>query len=298
MGKLICTSNTPFPLEDWADLNPKKIVAGMNCIMVLTEEGEAFQKISRPGLAIREDYWYDLKDIALSKSCEGAAIGLMNDGTCMISKRFLRTFLREQNCRDTDFHHINDTVKSWRNIVQVACSDAFFALDAEGRVHYMSFCRGTDGYYETRFWENVAKIVPGPTQHAIFGITREGRVLCAGRNCTQGPQGGIRGKLAKFENVADIAASGAEGSRVYLVLRDGTLVDPEGRVLRRDCAVQGRCLEGHYWLPAVRLATGSLAPIDWSCTGFLPEISGWAHVQDFALGNQEWDPPFALALTD
>lgn len=301
MSKLVWTPNLPFSPDDWANLNIQKIAAGMNCIMVLTAEGEAFQKIKNPHLGIREDYWYDLKDIALSKTCEGAAIGLMNDGTCMIGKRFLRRFLRDLGSRDSDFHDVNRVVSAWQNIVQVACSDAFFALSAEGRVYYARFTPVTnfyDDYYDARSWENVAKIVAGSTQHALFGITREGRVLCTGHSCIQGPQGDIREKLARFENVADIANSGSEGGRIYLLLRDGSLWDADGNLIRRDCAAEGHCLEGHYWLPAVRLADGSAEPIDWSFTGFLPEISQWPHVRELALGNQDWNPPFALALTD
>ena len=298
MAKLIWTANMPFSMEDWAGLDIQKVAAGAGSVMVLTAGGEAFQKITSRHLAIREDYWYNLKDIALSKIFEGASIGLMNDGTCMIAKRFLRDYLRGQNRRDTDFYDINNTVSSWKDIVQVACSDAYFALSAQGHVYCAAFTPDHGDYFELRSWENVRKIVAGSSQHAIFGITRDGKVLCAGRNCTQGPQGDIRKKLTRFESVVDIINSGSEGGQIYLVLRDGSLCNLDGQVLRRDCATEGQCLEGHYWVPAVRLADGSLTPIDWSFTGFLSEITGWRNVCGFSLGNTGWDPPFALALTD
>ena len=60
--------------------------------------------------------------MALVSGREGAAIGLVEDGTCLIAKRPIRLICED---RWLNFEHINGIVKSWNDLIQVAASDAF-----------------------------------------------------------------------------------------------------------------------------------------------------------------------------
>lgn len=138
MGKLLYTDNIGFLMDDWKRESIKKVYAGTDCIMAITEDGRVLQKTESKEIAARTEYWTRNKQIAISHCCPGIAIGLVSDGTCMISKRPLR--LKEKMlCQSLE--RINEQIKSWNNIVQVAVSDTFFALDSDGRVHYNYYSR-------------------------------------------------------------------------------------------------------------------------------------------------------------
>ena len=63
-----------------------------------------------------------INQIGISKWAEGAAIGLVEDGTCLIAKRPICLICED---RWLNFEHINGIVKSWNDLIQVAASDAF-----------------------------------------------------------------------------------------------------------------------------------------------------------------------------
>lgn len=299
MGKLVYTSNIPFDLRPWAGENVVKVVAGAGCIMALTAQGDARQAITNRRRAIREEYWYDLKDIALSKIIQGMAIGLMRDGTCQIGKRALRDYLGRERYAGQEFDRINGIVKSWKNIVQVACSDCFFALDEAGRVHYVGINHSDVGYLEVKTWENVARVVPYAGSDGVFGITRDGRVMCAGWNATRGPMGDIRGRLAELRDVTDIATAGSEGERILYTRKDGTLWElGQGQVEGVVCAAEHRILEGQMMANLIRRADRTLEVKHYNYCPYLEEVSRWSNVRAMALGDQNDLDVFAVAVVD
>lgn len=122
MSRLLYTNNVLFDMNDWNEKQIKDIFAEKDCIMAITENGETLQKISNQELMSRTQYWTRIKQIGISKWAEGDAIGLVEDGTCLIAKRPIRLVCEE---RRLIFENINDTVKSWKDVVQVAASNAF-----------------------------------------------------------------------------------------------------------------------------------------------------------------------------
>lgn len=299
MGKLVYTSNVPFDLRAWEGENLVKVVAGMGCVMALTAGGKARQRVTSPSCAIREDYWYDLKDIALSKVVPGAAIGLMNDGTCMISKRAMRKFLEGVPQERQKFDRINNAVRGWKNIRQVACSDAFFALDAAGRVQHVCFAGSDQEYRDVLTWENVVRIVPCSTRNGLFGITAEGKVLCAGSNLTRGPMGDLRSRLAALSGVTDIATSGSEGEQVMYTTADGRIFSLRGGQ-QEDffCADTAPVLEGHWLAILNRKADGTVAVDHYNHCPGLEETASWQGVTSMALGDVGYGTTFALGVIE
>lgn len=216
MGKLVYTSGSGYNMSDWMYKPIEKVYAGRDCVMAKTVTGEIIQKVTLPEIAARTEYWTRIKDIAISKFYSGAAIGLVSDGTCMISKRPLR-YAR------LDIDRINSEVKSWKNITQVAASDAFFALDNMGHVHYTGFSAyAQNDYREVTQWQNIVKLVPG-TQSSIFGITSDGKVLAAGGGCLEGPHGNVNKKLNKLNDVIDLFPTGSECETIIFCHSDGSI---------------------------------------------------------------------------
>lgn len=60
--------------------------------------------------------------MALVSGREGAAIGLVEDGTCLIAKRLIRLICED---RWLNFEYINGIVKSWNDLIQVALQMPF-----------------------------------------------------------------------------------------------------------------------------------------------------------------------------
>lgn len=100
MGKLLYTKNIGFDMKDWENLPIKKVFAGTDCIMAVTKDGRTFQKIANPNLASRTQYWTRIEQISVSDYCCGHAIGLVQDGTCMVAKRPLRYLTDKDNFCD------------------------------------------------------------------------------------------------------------------------------------------------------------------------------------------------------
>ncbi len=283
MRKLFYTPNTPFDLHDWEAIPLKQIYAGTNCVMAITENGRVLQKITDPDLAARCEYWTRVTQISISKWAPGFAIGLVEDGTCLISKKAVRA-----RC-DRPFEDVNNAVKSWQNIVQVEVSDAFFALDKDGHVHYTAlddYCQ--KDYAEALSWNKVRRIVTGP-QNSLFGITEDGTVLAAGANCRQN-----QARFAAFSDIADVFPIGSECEDLYLVRRDGRLVTLHGDtihpVLCGWMPTPSKALEGTFrtayalTLDHVLLSLSDIRPV------FDASISS------FAVGDDCYAPPFVLAL--
>lgn len=232
MKKLYYTKNLEFKMRDWKREPIVKVYAGTNCIMAVTSDGRTLQKTTDAKLAPRTQYWTRVRQIAVSKWAGGHAIGLISDGTCMIAKRFVRYATENELFDDMlPFDTINNEVRSWINIKQVAVSDTFFGLDRNGKVHISPLSRSErEEYVEIRSWTDIARIVTG-MQDSVFGIRKDGSVLCAGENLTGGSDGGIRRRLAGLKNVTDVCTTGAESGQIFIAYNDGTVTDLSGKII-------------------------------------------------------------------
>jgi len=292
MNQIICTKNAPFSFFDWQLKNISRVFAGCECVMALTADGEVLQKVTDDALAARTEYWTRIRDISVSSCIPGLALGLVADGTCMIAKRPLR---RLCDGRMWDFTRVNDAVRSWNHIVQVLVTDALFSLDREGQVHCVSpdpLCRGYD---EVARWRDVVRLAAG-NQDSVFGITKDGRVLCAGANCLRGPHGDLRAALSSLSGVTDLSAAGSECERILLSRKDGIVTDLSGTALlsgvRREAPVFG----GNFALTAVYMEDGtlSLLPYWFPDQRQLHRLEN-VPVSSFAAGLAEGSP-FAAAV--
>jgi len=287
MSRLLYTSNIPFDMNDWNEKQIKDIFAGKNCIMAITESGETLQKISNQEFMSRTQYWTRIKQIGISKWAEGAAIGLVEDGTCLIAKRPIRLMCED---RRLNFEHINDTVKSWKNVVQVAASDAFFALRADGTIRYVSFCeRYQAEYEEIKEWREVIRIVTG-VQNSIFGITKNGEILAAGTNAMN-----IKNYLSKYDNVVDVYPIGSECTDMYVLTMDGSVARVREDLNNLNISNKLQRLDGHFDYKAFAL-TESQSVIDISdhnAKSVFPEKN---KIVSFAVGDSNYTKPFVVAL--
>lgn len=295
MGRLLCSQNVPFDLSDWPRARIRKVFAGTNCVMALTEDGYVLQKTKNSENAARTIYWKHITDIALSHWAEGLAIGLVDDGTCMISKKPVRSLCNHMGS-SREFDRINETVRSWKDIVAVAASDAFFALGADGRVRYTTVSK-LDDYKETRQWENIVRIVTG-SQCSVFGIDKNGRVHVAGYNCRSGAMGDLSRKFAEMDDVVDLCVSGSECGSVYVAHRDGTVEDLRtGEKLPVVCAREPALMASHTTGVAMRESNGSLHFRSYCYADLIPEkVFEDLAVSSFALGDVEYGPTFVLAV--
>ena len=229
--------------------------------MAITEDGRVLQKCRSDEYAAICRFWTRIQQISISKCFPGAAIGLVSDGTCMISKKPVRNTLKSGYRFRCTFEQINDTIKSWHDLVQVAVSDAFFALDSSGRVHCMHFSQrmgDPDEYAAVSGWKDVRRIVTG-MQNSVFGITNDGRILCAGMNCTRGPHGYMENVLSKFTDVLDLCPTGSECEEIIILKKDGTITDCRGTVL---FTIPADSLDGtfHYTV-LTKTADGRVLPV-------------------------------------
>lgn len=291
MPKLIYTSNIPFDMSDWDKKCIKEVFAGTGCIMAITEDGETMQKIANESCMARTKYWTRISQIALSKWATGVAIGLVQDGTCMISKKPVREAC-ENFC--LNFDKINDTVKSWNNVVQVAASDAFFALHSDGTVSYVGFGQGAQkGYEEVTNWQNIKKIVTG-TQCSVFGITESGEVLVAGANGNN-----YKNKLDEYKNVVDLYPTGSECEDVYLLTADGVVSNLNGfhscKLFESGNVHKDKILDGNFEYKVFGLNEERML-VEVSSQEAVPVFDVNCKVKSFAVGDLDYSEPFVIAV--
>lgn len=291
MYKLVYTENLPFDVSDWEKKTIKKVFAGENCIMAITETGETLQKIKNAQFMARTEYWTRIRQIGISKWAEGVAIGLVEDGTCMISKRPVRDISKD---RRVDFDRINNTVKSWKNVVQVAASDAFFALHSDGTVSFASFCENCPTeYMAVNGWQNVRRIVTG-TQNSVFGITKNGEVLVAGHNGDN-----LKEKLSECKNVIDICPTGSECEDVYVLTADGIArglnISHDEVLFESEKQIDEKILDGVFCYKVFGL-TEKGALLDISEEKPVSVFSEDYNIVSFAVGDCDYSKPFVIAL--
>ncbi len=298
MKKLVYTDNIGFDMSDWTEEPIDKVYAGTDCIMATTQDGRTLQKITEYSASARTIYWTRIKQISISKWCTGLALGLISDGTCMVSKRALRRICGLKHGY-YPFERVHNEIKEWKNMIQTAVSDSFFALDQDGRVHISALNAYLENdYREVVSWENICRIVPG-TQHSLFGITRDGRVRCAGTDLKMGPHRDIAEKTASLSGVTDVFPTGSECERIYFAFRDGSVRDLSGtrvEVITSDDPPDGKLFDGTFNYNVLVLDRNNrlvncMHPSE-------PVFSADGKVTSFASGDIHYGPPFALAVLE
>ena len=302
-NRLLFTDNIGYDMKDWTREPIIKVFAGTDCVLALTSDGRLLQKTGRTSLAVRTQYWTRITDVALSGAAPCHAIGLVSDGTCLIAKRYPRQYC--DDCRGEGalpFEAINGAVRSWKQITQVAVSDAFFALDSQGRVHTSPLSRSEQrAYEEVGTWRGIRSIATNACG-SVFGITAEGRVLCAGENLTAGPRGDVRGRLSEFRDVTDVCTTGGECQEILIARKDGTILDLDGNELSA-AAYTGplrngaRIFRSHFWYETVfldrekrlmRISHGDVSEV----------FKNSPPIASFAIGDCGFGKPFVIAVAE
>ena len=172
MSKVVYTSNTPFDMRDWEKRRDIiSVSAGRNCAIAVLNDGTVLRKTCISSNEINSDQrynamqshflfgyeqisetmnqrslisadgWEHFKQVAVSQYAGLVAAGLREDGFCVawVNPE------KKTNCGRAVI--ANRRIREWREIVEIAVSDAIFALDRSGYVHHLSFY-GPDDYYE------------------------------------------------------------------------------------------------------------------------------------------------------
>ncbi len=247
MSKIYHNETCPFNFDDWQTKNIRNIFAGNSCIMAITDSSEVLQKVADEKLAENTQYWRNIKTISISQCFPALAVGLTDYGTCIISSNALMDC-----CKITgqSFNYIDSEIRSLKNIVEIAVSDAIFALDSFGYVHHIPIWN-KDAYKAVDNWRNISHIAVG-NQDAVFGITDCGKVVCAGGNFKTGLFGNTP-QLSEFENVTDICAMGAESNELILALANGKIVNSYGNDMNIEHCGQFPVFHNNYLFTAIRL---------------------------------------------
>lgn len=299
MKKLIYTDNIGFDMSDWINQPIRKVFAGTDCIMAVTEDGRTMQKIISPDCAAAVRYWTRIEDISLSATAPGLAIGLVSDGTCLIAKKPARILT---DCcaghKNISFTNVNETIKSWNHIVQVAVSDTFFAVTDEGKVCYAAlsqYC--SDDYREVLSWKNIKRISVG-LSNSIIGITKDGRMLCAGANLRKGPNGDITKLLDSYSDVTDVCMSGSECESIVIAHRDGTVENLDGlRIPVSTGDGKERILWSHFGYCYYIMDTERNLYMVSHCD-IAPVFPDNPVIDSFAVGDTGYSEPFVIAVAE
>ncbi len=296
-GKLLYTANIGCDMRDWERETITKVFAGTDCILALTDDGRVLQKTSEPDLKLRTQYWTRIKDISLSGFAACHAVGLVSDGTCLIAKRALRSLCDRED--SLPFDRINNEVKSWKQIVQTAVSDSYFALDSAGFVHVAPCSRYEQNDYEAvKSWRDVRRIVTGP-QNSVIGITKSGGVLCTGGNLKRGD---VQTAVSELRHVADVCTTGSECEEMIYALTDGTVMNLRGdpypvKASAKAIARGQGVFRSHFHYEVIlldendrllRISRGEVSAVFDDC----PPIAS------FAVGDNHYGPPFVIAVSE
>lgn len=321
MSKLVYTSNTPFDMQDWALRNNfASVSAGRNCAVAVLKDGTVLKRICKdkdnascvdenplenrertnwrarrmPNYHTKltltaENGWDSIRKVSVSRIVGGVVVGLRTDGRCIIH-------IDPERSTDYGLAMIaNSRVANWRDIIEVAVSDAIFGLDRSGKVHHFAFC-GPDDYDSVNDWDNVSHIVTG-SQNSVFGITHDGRALCAGSNCDEK----LRATLSLEREVKDICTTGSECEKVLLLHNDGIVSTARGTLLLENSfAYTFVKLYGHFY-HTVFGQTDDLTIIpllsDFDSSD-CERMANWRGIRSFSMGQKGYSRPFAIAVVE
>ena len=249
MKKILSSINSPYDYSRWHPENILKVFAGKNAIMAITHYGGVESCATGSCCGIYFDCCESIVDISISKWMPGLAIGLTTTGSAILHRVDTLRTGKWHRTGFNSFRFFNDREK----LVQVAASDAFFSLSRVGTVDYIAFDSYTEEDYRGVLdWHNIARIVTG-NQNSVFGITHDGRVFAEGANCRRGPHGDINEYLKDFTDVVDLAPTGSECEMVFLLHRDGSVSDYNGRKIPIDAKIKK--LDSYFWNSVVGLST-------------------------------------------
>jgi hypothetical protein len=251
-------------------------------------------------MAARTEYWTRIRQVSLSRWAVGPSIGLVSSGTCLIAKRPVRYLTDPRNFSGSvPFDRVNETVRGWKGIVQVAASDAFFALDTSGNVHCAPL--GEDSLRSCRTvesWRNVSRIVTG-TQGSVLGVTKDGKVLCAGANAERAHM-----ELSGLAGVMDIAPTGSECEQVIAAFEDGSVRDARTKELlftvSPSRAAGGKMiLDAHFgYIVFAQKSDTELYRLAGRPEYCEPVFRKKGRIVSFSVGDCSYSDPFVVAVVE
>ena len=298
---LFATHGVKLPLRGLEGPGIQKLAAGSNMLVAITAEHRIRHVASDPDLGLREQYWTRVVDIAISRTYEGMCVGLIEDGTCMLGKRALRRVTAANydspQRQDREFKRINDTVKSWRNVIQLAVSDAIFALHRDGTVSCCEFSRPftEPEYKDVQSWRGVRKLVVG-NQCSVAGITDDGTILVDGFNLIRNQDRIASG--CRHIDIADIILGGSECERILFLDKEGRIRDTDGKDAYPGTYIDA--LGNWDYTLLARDVEHRLHVLDPGCFHIADdgECEAWGRVASYAILNQEFSQGAVVAVRE
>ena len=194
---------------------------------------------------------------------------------------------------EKSFALVKKEIKDLHHIVEIAVSDAIFALDAFGDVHHIPLQR-TASYIEVTNWSGIRHIVTG-VQNSVAGITDDGTVVFAGEN-----HSGLDTHLSKAaENdcrIIDLCLMGAECTQAMIALSNGKIINT-----RADNVTLAHCgkfpvFQNNYLLTAVHLKSNKIKCIPYHNMKDIQKIEN-ASICAISIGLHD-DQPFAVYIKE
>ncbi len=286
--KIISTNKSlPFDFKAWDAKCITHLYAGMNAVMAVTADGRVLHT-GRDCSFSYANYWRDVHHLAISNWMPGAVMAVTKDGRCLVSAHAFENMPEAAN--------VYSKVSHWHSINQAVASDGFFAVDFFGKVHIAPFSKN-HSYKEAENWDNIARLAVG-NQDSLFGITREGKVLCAGANLTNGPHGNLRKKLSEISGVVDICAIGSECQRILIAFKNGTVTDLDGNKLDIRHKDSNGVFVSNFSIAAIKNADNGIdfQPYFFPDKGKLNFFKS-RKIYSVAVGHIDNSTPFVVALS-
>ena len=296
---LVATHGIKLALRHIDGSDIRKVAAGADLLVAITADHRIRHIARNPDLQLREQYWTRVVDVAISGFAEGMCVGLIADGTCMLSKRALRSIatcyhetLQSQN---REFERINNTIKSWTNVIQLAVSDAIFALHEDGTVSCCEFSRPftESKYRHVQSWCGIRKVVVG-SQDSIVGITDDGQIRVDGYNLL--PRENEIVRSGSRIDAVDVVLGGSECERILFLDREGYIRDMDGNVTYPGTYTD--VLGNWDYTLLARDAEQKLHVLDAGCYHIANEgeCESWGRVSSYAILNQEFGKGAVVAV--
>lgn len=298
---LVATHGMKLSIRDIEGPSIQKVVAGGDMLVAITSEHRIRHVASNPALHLREQYWTRVTDVAISRVCEGMCVGLIEDGTCMLAKRALRRITAgnydSQQDRDREFVRVNDTIKSWSDVIQLAVSDAIFALHKDGTVSCCEFSRpfAEPIYKRIHRWKGVQKLAVG-SQCSVVGITNAGTILIDGFNLTHKEEKIVNS--CSHLDIADVILCGSECERVLFLDKEGQIWDINGKEAFPGTYID--VLGDWSYTLIARDAEHKLHVLDPGCFHIANEgeCEAWGRVASYAILNQGFSQGAVVAVCE
>ena len=294
---LIATNGIRLPLRDIKGEGITKVVAGNNMIVAITNNHHIRFIPSNPDLPLSEFLGIRVEDVAISKIYNGLCIGLLEDGTCRLLYCITAGKTKTQNSQYDEFRWIDDTIRRWRDVVQLVVSDAIFALHIDGRVSCCEFSRHfmEPSYGRVQCWEGIRKLVVG-SQCSVAGITHEGTILVDGQNMIRN-QDRIVNSSTRID-IADIIMGGSECERILFLDKGGRICDFDGEAVYPG--IYRDVLGNWDYTLLARDYKHKLHVLDPGCFHIANEgeCEAWGRVSSYAILNQGFNQGAVVAVCE